>query len=240
MRVEYDVLVEGLGYSQVAIRIPPFGLELRAWVLRNPAIWILSAEGLPLDLPVETPLQVSAEIAALEESIRLDPASAWGFLYLSRALHHAGRPDEAVGYARRAAALEPNFSLTHNYTGAFLMAAGRWDEALAPLAKACELGGTICCGMRPLVLHRAGEVDEARTLAEQLSAEARPGWPVYHEARYWALVGESRRAIETLGRAVVEGGVPDRILREAEFDTLLGDPGLDAIVAEVKKRIGEE
>ena len=207
---------------------------LRAWVLRNPATWILYTENLPLDLPVKTPLQVSAEIAALEESILLDPASAWGFLYLGHALHHAGRAAEAVGYARRGAALEPTFSMTHRYTGAFMMAAGRWDEAHAPLAKACELGSTTSCGMRPLALHRAGEVDEARTLAEQLSAEARPGWPGYHEARYWALVGESRRAIETLGRVVVEGWVPDRIVREAEFDTLRGNPRFDAFVARLQ------
>ena len=36
MRVEYDVLVEGLGYSQVEVRIPFFGLDLRVWVLPVP------------------------------------------------------------------------------------------------------------------------------------------------------------------------------------------------------------
>jgi nitrite reductase/ring-hydroxylating ferredoxin subunit len=36
MRVEYDVKVSGLGFSQVDVHIPQLGLELRTWILASP------------------------------------------------------------------------------------------------------------------------------------------------------------------------------------------------------------
>ena len=70
--------------------------------------------------------------------------------------------------------------------------------------------------------------------------EANPHIPYYH-ARYNALVGDRDAAIQFLRRAV-DGGFlnPDVIMRDRAFTSLHDNPEFEAIVAEVKKRIGEE
>jgi tetratricopeptide (TPR) repeat protein len=179
---------------------------------------------------------MSSRIADLEEAIRLDPASAWGYLYLSRALHHAGRIDEAVGFARRGAALEPSFSLCHWTVGGLLMAVERWSEAAEALARACELGEPSGCALRPLAVLRGGSEDGARAAADAAAGMAMPPPYRYHLARYLALAGERDPGLEVL-RSLPEWVLDrPRFLQEQEFAALRGDPDFDAMVAEVRTR----
>jgi len=210
---------------------------LRAFFLRNYAHMPLRASAVPLDIPVEPGKESTAGIEELKESIQLDPATAWGYLYLGRALHRAGRPAEAFGHAKHAAALEPSFSITSTSAGELALAAGYWDEASQFLTRSCEQGETSSCALRLIALERAGRQDQAREIAEAPAGESLGGWEGYHVARYWALVGENRRAIDLLQRVVADGLAGPRFLREAEFRHLRGDPEFEGIVAEVKERL---
>jgi len=48
-------------------------------------------------------------IAELERAVSLDPNSEWAFGFLAEALNFAGRPDEAIGFAKKAMRLDPNY-----------------------------------------------------------------------------------------------------------------------------------
>ena len=73
-------------------------------------------------------------IAELERAVSLEPNSIWGNAYLAEALNFSGRPDEAIGFLKKAMRLDPNnpgwlvFNLAHSY---FLLR--RYDEAVAAL-----------------------------------------------------------------------------------------------------------
>jgi adenylate cyclase len=73
-------------------------------------------------------------IAELERAVSLDPNSVWAYGYLAETLNFAGRPDEAIGFAKKAMRLDPKyptwlpFLLAHSYS-----LLRRYDEAIAAL-----------------------------------------------------------------------------------------------------------
>ncbi len=91
-----------------------------------------------------------------------------------------------------------------------------------------------------MVLKRAGRDVEAREQVRTLSNDIDSALACYHLARYWALSGDSALALDQLGRSRDLGFANRRIVRDPELETLRGDPEFEAIVAEVRKRIGEK
>jgi adenylate cyclase len=81
--------------------------------------------------------QHDVAVAELERAVSLDSNSAWAYAYLAEVLNFAGRPDEAIGFAKKAMRLDPNypppmaFHLAHSY---FLLR--RYDEEIAALQDA--------------------------------------------------------------------------------------------------------
>ena len=61
----------------------------------------------------------------------------------------------------------------------------------------------------------------------------------FDRGRYYALMGDRERALDELNRAAQFGYWDFRNPRD-DLRSLFGDPEFEAIVAEVKKRIGEE
>ncbi|MFN0318346.1 MAG: tetratricopeptide repeat protein [Burkholderiales bacterium] len=78
--------------------------------------------------------QHDAGIAELERAVSLDHNSDWANTYLAETLNFAGRPDEAIAFAKKSMRLDPNyptwlpFTLAHSY---YLLR--RYDEAVAGL-----------------------------------------------------------------------------------------------------------
>ncbi len=71
-------------------------------------------------------------IAELERAVSLDPNSAVAYTFLAEALNLAGRPDEAIGFAKKALRLDPNYpfwEVFHLADSYFLLR--RYDEAIA-------------------------------------------------------------------------------------------------------------
>ena len=62
----------------------------------------------------------------------------------------------------------------------------------------------------------------------------------YDMACYYALAGDRDRAFQHLQRELDQGFKSEWITRDPDLESLHGDPEFEAIVAEVKKRIGEE
>ena len=68
---------------------------------------------------------------AAQRAVSLDDTDAFAHFVLSRALHLAGRVEEALLQARVAVQLNPNESLGHASLGTLLISAGRPDEGIA-------------------------------------------------------------------------------------------------------------
>ena len=64
----------------------------------------------------------------------LDPNSAFAYTLLAAVLNFAGRPDEAIGFAKKAMRLDPNYpgSYMYNLAESYYLL-GRHDEAVAAL-----------------------------------------------------------------------------------------------------------
>ena len=122
-----------------------------------------------------------------------------------------------------------------------------WIEDLAGAVeayqRACELDETQSrCAIYAIALQRVGRESEARAAAE--AAETMGGHPNHYDmACYYALAGDRDRAIQRLRHELDRGYNSynsDWIARDPDLESLHGDPEFEAIVAEVKKRIGEE
>jgi tetratricopeptide (TPR) repeat protein len=180
-------------------------------------------------------------VAELEEAIRLDPSYANVYLNLSRALRDAGRVDEAVPWAKQAVALAPGKWQGHSTLYLSLSLAGRLDEAIEPARKSCELSGTQTgCDYYALALLEAGRTEEALQAARYSETLPDSILGSYNLACFWSLRKDRESALRWLRRSVDLGYANAFITRDQDFAWLHGDPEFERIVAEVKKRIGNE
>jgi tetratricopeptide (TPR) repeat protein len=91
-----------------------------------------------------------------------------------------------------------------------------------------------------------GEVDKAAPLFEQALAFEKENSGedsarfMYSRSVYHAIIGEHAEAIELLRKAIDLGIEVHWLPVDPNFHSLHGNPEFDAIVAEVKKRVGEE
>ena len=81
--------------------------------------------------------QHDVAIAELERAVSLDPNSEWAFGFLAEALNYAGRPDEAIGFAKKAMRLDPSYPpwLAFHLAESYCLLR-RYDEAIAALQDA--------------------------------------------------------------------------------------------------------
>jgi non-specific serine/threonine protein kinase/serine/threonine-protein kinase len=94
--------------------------------------------------------------------------------------------------------------------------------------------------------YRLGEYDEALRqyrrayeIREEVfgPGHAALGWNLYDQACLLALAGDPAAALAELRRALGYGWASDRIFEDDDLDSLRGDPGFDAILAEVRERL---
>lgn len=113
---------------------------------------------------------------AVELNPRYDAARYWLAFYLAFV---AGRPDDAVEHASRAAAVDPLAALPTAQLGLVLIAAGRDQEAVATLMRASELDEALFLPYTFLgvVLHRLGRTDDAvDALEKAVATSGRHPW----------------------------------------------------------------
>ena len=149
--------------------------------------------------------QHDVAIAELERAVSLDPNSEWAYGFLAQVLNFAGRPDEAIGFAKKAMRLDPNyppwqvFHLAHSY---FLLR--RYDEAIAALQDALRRNPDFSPARRVLAVAYAelGREKEARAeVAEILRISPgasldrwRERWPQRPQAELERFIAGLRKA----------------------------------------------
>ncbi len=178
----------------------------------------------------------AAGVADLEEALRLDPANDSIYAIHAADLNNAGRYSGALTFARQAVALNPTDDYNQSMLSWALRGLGRWEESLAPSAKACELRrGQGNCAWYAVALQGAGRAHEAQEKARDAAALTDSSRGARALACYWALVGNRSEALRLLRRALELGIADFQIIREPIFKPFHGDPEFERILAEAKR-----
>ena len=83
--------------------------------------------------------QPAPAVTALQEAIRVDPASPLYRDTLGVVLLELGRPDMALDHFKKAVELDPGYADAHVHLGTALAEARQWDEAVTSYKRALEL-----------------------------------------------------------------------------------------------------
>ena len=212
-------------YTRVLAR-DDLATATRAWALRQRAYAYVQVGN------------TAAALSDADASVKLDPAGAANLVALSRALQDVGRLDDAFLRSRQALALEPSAWRHHQRAGVVLTRAGRFDEAVEQLERACELSDSQeACGNLAVALLRSGKKDEARQVAERTRKLAGSPWGMYNLACFWALAGEREPAVDSLRRALALGFADMLVSTDTDLDSLRDDPEFQKIITAIEDKL---
>jgi DNA-binding winged helix-turn-helix (wHTH) protein/tetratricopeptide (TPR) repeat protein len=175
--------------------------------------------------------------AALRRAAELDPLSVTASALLGLARAYAGDHEGELTQQRRTLELDPGPFLGHWAVGGALHNLGRFDEAVAELGRALDLGDSPPF-LRPVLarsLAAAGEGGEARRILAEPPGSGSA--LAYMRATVHLALGERERALELLKRACDER---DPWVVTLAVDPLLrplrGDAAFEALVERVRPR----
>lgn len=114
--------------------------------------------------------EIDASRQALERSLTLERDDAQTQHLMARALYDLGHPGQALGYARKSIALEPNFAQGHMTLAEILSESDRDDEALEHAIQAQDYGHerTACLFIRSHIFMKRRRYGEALGTIQQL------------------------------------------------------------------------
>ncbi len=196
----------------------------RAWALRTRAL--IRMKALPyapwLDCATSPTAArnggLDAELADFRKAVALDPASTWGHLYLSWALHLTGSANTAIEQARQAAALQPEHPLPRYALGAYLSAKGDWDGAVRVLSPAPERASDELLALLAVTLAHGGRASEAKAAIAAIPDADRSGAEcLFASARLAALAGNRKSAADLAAEAVAAGFPKERVEVEPDL-----------------------
>jgi tetratricopeptide (TPR) repeat protein len=214
-------------YSRVLTR-KDLTSEIRAWALRQRSLTLLQTGN------------TEAALNDAREAVALQPSHAGNLVVQSKAFEVAGQLDQSIASSRLALALEPHRWRHQQRVGLAYARAGRLDEAVPFMERACETSETQeACANYSVTLFGAGRVEESRAVADHAESLVATPWGSYNLACYRALSGDAVRAIDRLGRAVELGYTDALIKTDTDLDSLRQDPEFKAIVAKIDERVIE-
>jgi adenylate cyclase len=111
--------------------------------------------------------QHEVALMELERAVSLDPNSEWAYAFLAQVLNYTSRPDEAIGFAKRAMRLDPNYPpwlVFHLADSYYLLR--RYDDAVAALQDALHRNPDFLPTRRVLAVIYAELGEERKAQAE--------------------------------------------------------------------------
>ena len=144
----------------------------------------------------------------------------------------AGRPEEAEAEARRIIGTFPGLFHGHLHLGMILLRTGRYDEAVTLLEKAHP--DTVAsfpwlAEQLPIVLAKAGRVEEAREMLRDLEESGADWFP-----SLYMVLGEKERAMSQIEEAfTVHRDFLIDIRCSSEYENLLEIPRFREIIEEI-------
>jgi tetratricopeptide (TPR) repeat protein len=201
----------------------------RAWVMRYRAL----ALGVTGDK--------ARSLAVLEEALSIDPANAWTVASLSESLGELDRPHDALERAQQAVALNPSSWRNYVTLGLSYGRLAKFDEASKAFTTGCQMSkAQFACALQAVALQHAGKSAEATTAAEHASKLTDSTWGTYNLACYYAIAGDSKKAISYLSRSVDLGFPNTSFETDPDFKSLQGSTDLQKLSMLVKQRTGQQ
>jgi len=214
-------------YSKVLTR-KDLTSAARAWALRQRSLTLLQTAN------------ATAALNDADEAVRLQPSQAGNLVVQSKALEAASRLDDAITSSRLALELEPHRWRHQQRVGLAYSRAGRLDEAMPFMERACQISSSQeACANLSVALHLAGRDDESRAAVDHAESLVATPWGSYNLACSRALAGETSAAMDRLGRAVDLGFTDALIKTDPDLDSLRQNPEFVAIVARIDERVTE-
>lgn len=167
-------------------------------------------------------------------AVELDPLDPTMNYTLGQTLMSAGRQNEALASFRSALELDSTSALGHEGLGEFYAATGRYEEAIRAYRTAARFGDVDAKAGLARALANAGQTTEARQLLAQLERDALGAetYPPSIAAARLAL-GDVEGALEWLDRAYDQRQPRLRLLDQAPFARLAGDPRYRSLLQRV-------
>jgi len=171
----------------------------------------------------------------LGKALALDPASPVMRLEAGQYYHRAGQLDSAAAAFRRATELSPRFPQPYMEGAMVALAADRYPEARDLMRQGAEVLGEPPAQFLTFLsgVERPATRPAAVRVVDQWAAAGR--FPIVVIARFYALLGESDRALTLLERAVEQRAPFTTYMgRWTELHRLAGEPRFQAVL----RRIG--
>jgi TolB-like protein len=181
-------------------------------------------------------------LAEAQRAVDLDPLSSPRRTGLAYESLRARDYEQAIEQARVAQSLEADVMLPRAIQARALLLSGRAEECLE-----MDLGPH--GGIRAMCLHSVGRRDEAQSLVDSLSLEARSGRnrdetftqviPTGDLAAYFAWTGDAERAMPWIHRvyALSPSGIDPRVLESGLFDELQENRVYRREIEDIRSRI---
>jgi Flp pilus assembly protein TadD len=171
----------------------------------------------------------------MQRARELDPLDPMAHAMSSQLEFQARNYAAALGHARRAIALDPEFWIGHIQQAQALDGMGRAAPALEALVNAGRFSGqnSKTVSLRGYVLAKAGRIDEARDVLATLEAAARERYvPPYAIALVHVGLGERDAAFASLERAYAARDVHLIFLPvDPKWDAYRQDPRFIALLS---------
>lgn len=171
----------------------------------------------------------------IREARELDPLSLAVNNAYGAFLARAEKLDEAILQLQLVTKLDANFPAAYTFLGESYEGKGMWDEAIAYFRRALEFDPQDLSGQGDLgyALARAGRLDEARTVLQQLRRQNNP--PPSAVADVYKGLGEKDNAFEWLEKAYLSRDPYLMLLKVDRRNGLLrGDPRFSQLAARLK------
>jgi TolB-like protein len=156
---------DAIAEARRAIEIDPgYDLAYATLALAQGLLYMMQAD--------DQPSMVQAVLASVAHAQRFDSSDALVLARIAAALYFIGRAEDALPFAERAVALNPNLESSRMALGDALVGLGRWDEALAQYEITEQLAPTgywarLGLSLRAKAQFCAGRLAEALDLANR-------------------------------------------------------------------------
>jgi eukaryotic-like serine/threonine-protein kinase len=175
----------------------------------------------------------------MQTAVALDPVSTNANAGLAMLWHYARVDDQAARLFREVLQQNPRSLAARLGLARTLLGMNQYDEALVQVEEIRRLTNDALTpahlGALGIAYVGLGRLDEARAIAERLTRDDSSDGASYDAASVWASLGDRKRAIETLERAVAERHPKALFLRlDRRFDSLRDQPAFVALLNRFK------
>ena len=155
--------------------------------------------------------EIDAAIGEFQKAIAIDPKYGAAQLNLGDAYERSNRSDEAIDAYRKSIDLEPRNFFARNNLGVLYSQKNLFDQAIAEFQEGLKIepGNAMALKNLDIAMKNKAAIQEREAVIARAQREvkAKPGdpRPTYQLARVYATYGDSKAAMDWLGKAIQQG-----------------------------------